>query len=102
LQGALFDTEAKLFAEEVKYRDLNKETIRPNQIKQYLHEILTNAIFNYAPCSGLLKDVHENEYPSVEDWKNCIPKWKSLSAEPYQPVSKLTFILFNIDVCETH
>ena len=47
-------------------------------------------------------DVHKNEYPSGEDWKNCIPKWKSLSAEPYQPVSKLTFILFNIDVCETH
>ena len=27
LQGELFDTEANFFAEEVKYRDLNKETV---------------------------------------------------------------------------
>ena len=54
LQQQLFDTSAEYFAEELSYKQLSARGVRSNIIKKYLHEILTNAIFNYHPCKDLL------------------------------------------------
>lgn len=96
LQQVLYNSEAEFFAEEVHHREFSKDTVRSNQIKKYLHEILTNAIFNYPPCTELLKVLDENSVPTVETWGQVNKKWLSLSVEPFQNVSTLSCIKFAI------
>ena len=47
LQKVLYETEADFLEEDVTYRSACSKTVQSNLIKTYLHEILTNAIFNY-------------------------------------------------------
>jgi hypothetical protein len=102
LQKELYETEANFFAEEVLYKNINTNMVRSNLIKKYLHEILTNAIFNYSPCKDLLDVFDENHKPKSEDWGTHQNKWLSLSAKPFQHVSVVSSELFNIEFHLTH
>ena len=68
LQEELFETSDDFFAEEVTYKQISSKNLRSNIIKKYLHEILTNAIFNYHPCKDLLDVFDESVKPKIEDW----------------------------------
>ena len=102
LQKALFPTEAEFFDEEVHYRSINHKMVRSNLIKKYLHQILTKAIFKYSPCKELLDGFEGKHKPTYQDWEKDTNKWLSLSAEPFQNVSKYCFQQFNIEVPPAH
>ena len=54
LQNALYKKAKDFFVEEVPYRQFSDLSVKSNSIKIYLHQILTNAIFNYSPCKDLI------------------------------------------------
>lgn len=97
LQNELFDTSAEYFAEELSYRELSSKSVRSNIIKTYLHEILTNAIFNYSPCKDLLDVFDETVKPKQADWESDTIKWLYLSAEPFQYVSVFYLNYFTLN-----
>jgi hypothetical protein len=92
LWNALYETQEDFFREEVKYRDMNLATVQSNKIKRYLHDILTNAIFEYSPCKDLL--IGYKKKPTKAEWKDCGKKWVSLNADPFQNVSESIAKLF--------
>src|SRR5688500_7614745 len=73
---------------DIPYSSITSPTIRSNVVKKYLHEILTNAIFNYTPCKDLMQFMEEKHKPSSKKWANISKKWLSLSAKPYPNVSE--------------
>ena len=54
LQKVIYEHQQDFYLEDVYHRDISKEFVPSNQIKKYLHEILTNAIFEYNPCKELI------------------------------------------------
>src|SRR5688500_5291744 len=94
LQEALYNTGDDFFVEDVHYKSINDKKVRSFSIKEYLHLILTNAIFNYSPCKDLLDVFDENHKPKMGDWADCTKKWLALSAEPFQLVSEISTELF--------
>jgi len=102
LQQALFETKAEFFAEDVIYKEIGEKKVRSNIIKMYLHAILTNAIFHYAPCKDLLDVFDENQKPKSDVWATNENKWLHLSAEPFQIVSAISLELFNIAFHSSH
>jgi len=88
LQEVLYETEAEFFEEDVHYRSLTSPAIRSNVVKKYLHEILTNVIFNYAPCKDLMQFMTGKNKRTFKKWANISKKWLSLSAKPYPNVSE--------------
>ena len=86
LSQVLYETQAKFFAEHVTYRNINNPNTRSNQIKTYIHEILTKAIFTYHPCKDLLVFCKTNP-PTQEKWIVDYCKWLAITAEPIQHVS---------------
>jgi hypothetical protein len=54
LQSVLYEHQNNFFLEDAYHRDISLESVTSNKIKKYLHEILTNAIFEYNPCKELL------------------------------------------------
>ena len=94
LQEELFDSEAEFYDEDVPYSEINGPLTRSNKIRNYLHEILTYAIFNYSPCKDLVWNCHKKHIPNFDCWKTCNNIWVGLSAEPFQNVSKFNFTTF--------
>ena len=87
LAKELYKTQNDFYREEVDYHDISKpEVTQSCRIKKLLHQILTNAIFHYCPCSDLL-NLCKRQKPSAEKWGEDTNKWLSLSVEPYQFVS---------------
>ena len=86
LQDVLYTYQREFFQEDVYHRDISKDHVRSNEIKQYLHEIMTNAIFNWCPGKDLVsnakKAVDRNRWSSNEVF------WLSLNAAPFSRVSK--------------
>ena len=95
LEFDLYKSASDFFLENVKYRQMSVDTVPSNKIKKHLHEILTHAIFNYRPCSDLLNVIDKNFRPKPEDWGKDTNLWVSLSAEPFQQVSKFCSIICN-------
>jgi len=81
---------------------MNDKLVNSNVIKKYLHEILTNAIFNYSPCKDLLENFDAKQKPKIKKWGEDSQKWVILSAEPFHNVSKFCFKQFKIVVHSTH
>src|SRR5687768_301433 len=88
LQEVLYDTEAEFLEEDVPYRSISATTVRSNMVKKYLHQILTNVIFNYVPCKDPMQFMEGKHKPSSEKWADIPKKWLSLSAEPFPNVSQ--------------
>ena len=86
LSKVLYETQEEFYCEEIGYREINTTKAQSFQIKKHLHEILTNAIFSYCPCNALL-DLLKINKPTSDAWKNCVPKWLGLNAEPFTQVS---------------
>ena len=91
LQNVIYQHQSKFFLEDVYHRNISSESVRSNQIKKYLHEILTNAIFEYNPCKELLL-ILKKAQPSKKEWSTNEVFWLSLKANPYPVVS--------IDFCD--
>ena len=94
LLQVLFKTQEEFYMEDLPNKEFGNPNVQSNHIKKLLHEVLTNAIFEYCPCSDLLKMIKKNK-PTSEEWKKCPPIWLSLSTEPFQHVSEHTMFLFN-------
>ena len=90
LAQLLYTTQEEFYQEDFTNRELGNQNVRSNQIKKHLHQILTNAIFNYHPCKDLL-DLCKTNKPSPEEWITGANKWLSLASEPLQHVSKHCF-----------
>ena len=86
LSQVLYETQEEFFAECVNYRNINNPNTRSNQIKTYIHEILTKAIFTFHPCKDLLVFYKSNP-PTPEKWIIDECKWLAVTAEPIQHVS---------------
>jgi hypothetical protein len=88
LLQTMYKTPEDFFTEDVAYIDMSKPKVRSNMIKNYLHQILTNAIFTYTPCKELLNifDTQE-EKPKKEKWAEGSNMFLSLSADPFHQVS---------------
>lgn len=84
----------EFYKEDILYRELTKEHVRSNKIKRGIHEVLTQAIFLYSPCKELLVFSKKVKKPTAKDWKPAIPKWVSLTAEPFQHVRTLNSKIF--------
>lgn len=56
LQDMLYTYQREFFQEDVYHRDISKDHVRSNQIKKYLHEILTNVIFDWSPGKDLVSN----------------------------------------------
>ncbi len=54
LQEVIYENQKSFYLEDVYYREISNKSVPSNQIKKYLHEILTNAIFELNPCKDLL------------------------------------------------
>ena len=90
LQSRLYDNAVGFYKEHMVYRSFNVlNNVRSNQIKKFLHQILTHAIFHYSPCKDLLKGYDENHKPLEEKWATNVNLWESLSADPFPCVSNL-------------
>ena len=104
LEQILYTTQEEFYLEDFTNRHLGNPNVRSNQIKKQLHQILTNAIFNYCPCKDLL-DLSKTKKPSPETWITGANKWLSLASEPLQHVSKhcffltVTFMSLTICIC---
>lgn len=94
LQDVIYQHQSEFFQEDVYHRYIGYQTIKSNQIKKYLHEILTNAIFEYNPCKELL--LLSKKQPSKQDWSTDKSYWLSLTANPYHIVSIDSCDLFYI------
>ena len=92
LQNLLYTHQSEFFMENVYHRNISDKEIRSNKIKKYLHEILTNAIFENYPCKDLL--LMMKKQPSKEDWSEDEVFWLSLKADPYPIVSVHSCNLF--------
>ena len=90
LAQILYTTQEEFYQEELTNRELSNPSVRSNQIKKHLHQILTNAIFTYHLCKNLL-DLCKTNKPSPETWITGANKWLSLASEPLQHVSKHCF-----------
>jgi hypothetical protein len=93
--NVLYKTQEEFYREEVQLRELTNPNTQSNQIKKYLHEVLTKAIFQYKPCKELLVFCKKDPKPSPEKWGSDLNKFLSLSADPYHVVSGQIFKLFN-------
>ena len=93
LQTVLYNHQNEFWLEDVYHRDISKDSIRSNKIKKYLHEILTNAIFEYYPCKELLLHVKKSP-PNWEEWSGSQVYWESLNANPFHKVSPKLCCLF--------
>ena len=89
----LYDTQADFYIEDVEYRDIATESVQSNKIKKSLHQILTNAIFNYSPYKDLLAVYKNIKKPTASEWGQEKKKWVSLTSEPIQHISQLKFQL---------
>lgn len=90
LEKLMYATQEEFYKEDVKYRDMNTDYVRSNQIKYHLHWILTKAIFEYKPCCELLE--FSSVPPDWRDWANTKKfKWTSVNADPYQNVSHFVY-----------
>ena len=102
LRPALYNNAEEFFMEEAYYREMSSKDLRSNIIKKYLHQILTNAIFNYSPCKELIENYDVKKKPKLAEWKKDTQKWENLSGNPYHIVSKLNFDLFHDGVDSTY
>ena len=93
LQDLLFDYQAEFFQEDVYHQNIGSPNVRSNQIKKYLHKILTNACFEYNPCKELLF-IPRREIPNRDLWSGNSVFWQSLNANPYSTVSEVVNCLF--------
>ena len=93
LQELLFDSQSEFFQENVYHRDIGSCHVRSNLIKKYLHDILTNACFEYNPCKELLF-IPRREIPNRDLWSGNSVFWQSLNANPYSTVSEVVNCLF--------
>jgi hypothetical protein len=93
--NVLYKTQEEFYREEVQLRGLTNPNAQSNQIKKYLHEVLTKAIFQYKPCKELLVFCKKDPKPSPKEWGSDVNKFLSLSADPYHVVSGQIFKLFN-------
>ena len=94
MQTKLYETAADFWDENVHYRTLSDQDVKSNLVKKYLHDILTYAIFHYCPCKDLQIAFHLKYKPKKEKWQTAENKWLSLSAEPFQHVSKFCSIKY--------
>ena len=89
MPAKLYDKAVKFYNKHAINRQIDAvEKVRSNQIKNFLHEILTHAIFHYSPCKDLLEDYNEKHKPVEEDWATNANLWEALSADPFPCVSK--------------
>jgi len=86
LQNVIYKHQKDFYLEDVYHRDVSLQSVPSNQVKKYLHEILTNAIFEYNPCKELLL-VSKRAKPSKEEWSKDTVFWLSLKANPFPTVS---------------
>ena len=93
LQKVLYNYQNEFWLEDVYHWDISKDIIRSNKIKKYLHEILTNAIFESYPCKELLLHVKKKP-PNWEEWSGSQVYWESLNANPFHKVSPKLCCLF--------
>ena len=93
LQNVIYEHQSDFFLEDVYHRNISYDTVPSNQIKKYLHEILTNAIFEYNPCKELLL-IMKKTPPSKQEWSSDKVFWLSLKADPYHVVSIHFYDLF--------
>ena len=98
LEKLLFNKQKDFFLEDVYHCKISEPDVHLNQIKKYLHEILTEAIFEKHPCKELLLVFQKKKQPSKEKWSSDVNFWLSLNADPYPKVSEiiccLLFLLF--------
>ena len=94
LKQLLYDKQEEFYKEDLPNKEFSNPNVKSNQIKELLHEVLTKAIFEYCPCSDLLKMCKKNK-PTLEEWKECPKIWNSISSEPFQHVSEHNLVLFN-------
>ena len=85
LQNVIYEHQTEFFLEDVYHRNISLDTVRSNQIKKYLHEILTNAIFEYNPCKELLL-ILKKATPNKEEWSGDSVFWLSLKANTFTAV----------------
>ena len=84
LETKMYAKVVKFFLEYTTYRQRSiVEKVKSNQIKKFLHQILTHAIFHYSPCKDLLEDYDENHKPLEERWATNANLWESLNADPF-------------------
>ena len=84
LQKVIYEHQKDFYLEDVYHRNISHESVPSNQIKKYLHEILTNAIFEYNPCKELILS---SKKTSREQWSGDDVFWLSLKANPFPNVS---------------
>ena len=68
LQKVIYQHQKDFYLEDVYHRFVSYDTVPSNQIKKYLHEILTNAIFEYNPCKELILSSKKNKQRTME-WR---------------------------------
>jgi hypothetical protein len=102
LQAAIYKKAEDFFDEEASYREMSDPYVKSNCIKKSLHEILTNAIFNYSPCKELIEAYDEKRKPKIENWEKNTQKWETLHADPYHIVSISYLKLLMIEVQSTY
>ena len=95
LQNALYNEQQEFFHEDVYHRNISHDSVRSNHIKQCLHDILTNAIFEYNPCKQLML-INNKKLPKREDWNENTNMMVSLKADPFSRVSDDAEIFFNV------
>ena len=83
----LFKTQEQVYQEEVYIRYMSLQKCQSNRIKEYLHQVLTKAIFEYQPCCELLKYYKGKNKPTVKQWATDDIKWLTLNTVPYHVVS---------------
>jgi hypothetical protein len=88
LDMLLYDKAEEFYAEYATYRQYASKELPSNKCKKYIHEILTNALFTCSPSKELILALPERYKPSRAKWAGTKNKGLSLSAEPYQHVSK--------------
>lgn len=85
----LYNSSEDFHLENATARNTFSLELKSNKFKQFLHEILTNAIFEYSPCKDLIDNCNDKYKPNCNRWARIENKWVTLSADPYQQVSKI-------------
>ncbi len=94
LEKVLYKKQSNFFQEDVYHHNISSKSVRSNQIKKYLHEILTNVLFEYHPFKDLVNSARRQK-PSKETWSTDKVFWLSLNANPY-PVVSLDFFIITV------
>ena len=89
----MYGHQKDFYLEDVYHHDISQQSVPSNQINKYLHEILTNAIFEYNPCKELILS---SKKTSREQWSGDDVFWLSLKANPFPHVSDISGIYFCI------